>query len=171
MTLAARATLIRVIRFASLLLVGLVLGLTFAHVLEMPGKLRLPGPIWLVVQQNLYVGFGAVGAVIEPAGILLSWALVLLLRGRAGFGLALTAAITTSAGLAVWAILVAPMNAVLNGWTPASLPSDWMAVRNRWELGHAIHALLFAVAFSALATAAIRRGGPVPPNTGIGSSA
>jgi hypothetical protein len=45
------------------------------------------------------------------------------------------------------------MNAVLAGWTPETLPADWTAVRNRWETGHAIHALLFGLGFSALVVA------------------
>jgi hypothetical protein len=48
-------------RFLSLLLVALTLGMTFCHVMEIPGKLRLDGATWLIVQQNLYVDFGVVG--------------------------------------------------------------------------------------------------------------
>lgn len=53
------------------------------------------------------------------------------------------------AALLVWAVVVSPMNARLNRWTPATLPADWTARRNRWELGHAIHAALFGAAFAA----------------------
>ena len=45
----------------SLIFVVLTLGLTFAHVLEITGKLRLDARDWLTVQQNLYVAFGPVG--------------------------------------------------------------------------------------------------------------
>jgi hypothetical protein len=37
-------------RFLSLLLVALTLGMTFCHVMEIPGKLRLDGATWLIVQ-------------------------------------------------------------------------------------------------------------------------
>jgi hypothetical protein len=123
--------------------VALILGLAFAHVMELPGKVRLDGPTWLTVQQNLYVGFGPLAAVIEPLGILLTWLLVFMLRAhRSAFRLTLLAAICTTAGLAGWAWLVSPMNTLLNGWTPATLPPDWTACRDQSELGHTIHAAL-----------------------------
>jgi hypothetical protein len=138
-------------RFATLLLVALTLGLTFAHVMEIPGKLRLAGPDWLTVQQNLYVAFGVVGAVIEVAAILLTWVLaVLVRRRRPAFALTLVAAACATAGIVAWALLVAPMNTALSAWTPASLPDDWTATRNQWEIGHAIHCGFFALAFCGL---------------------
>jgi hypothetical protein len=60
------------------------------------------------------------------------------------------AAVCVSAGLANWFLLVAPMNAALSPWTPATLPADWTRYRDQWELGQAIHAGLFALGFSAL---------------------
>ena len=141
-------------RFVSLLLVALTLGMTFCHVMEIPGKLRLGGPDWLTVQHNLYVAFGVVGAAIEVLAILLTWVLVLQVRGRRpAFSWTLGAAGCVTAGLLVWFMLVAPMNAALSGWTPDTLPADWTAYRDQWELGHAIHAALFGLGFSALVVA------------------
>jgi hypothetical protein len=142
---------LKVIQFLAALMVGLILGLAFAHVLELPGKFRMDGPTWLTVQQNLYIGFGPVAAVVEPFGILLTWVLVFMLqRHRFAFRLALLAAVFATIGLAEWVLVVAPMNTLLNGWTTATLPTDWTACRDRWELGHAIHAALFGAAFCAL---------------------
>ena len=58
-------------RFAALILTALSLGLSFAHVLEMPAKLAYPPDLYLAVQNSLYVAFGRpnVGAFVEPAGI------------------------------------------------------------------------------------------------------
>ena len=85
---------------------ALILGLAFAHVMELPGKLRMDGPTWLTVQQNLYIGFGPLAAVVEPFGILLTWVLVFMLhRHRLAFRLALLAAVCTTIGLAEWALV------------------------------------------------------------------
>jgi hypothetical protein len=146
--------MLRVLRFASLFLVALTLGLAFCHVMEVPGKLRLSGPEWLTVQHNLYVAFGpALGAWIEVGGIVLTWAVIFLARRRRGGRWTLAAAVCTTAGLGVWFVMVAPVNAALNGWTPDTLPADWTAYRNRWEAGHAVHAALFALGFGALVAA------------------
>jgi hypothetical protein len=145
---------LRVMRFVSALLVALTLGLAFAHVLEIPGKLRLDGASWLTVQHNLYVAFGVVGAAIEILAILSTWMLLLLVRGeRRAFAWTLAAALLATAALIEWALVVAPMNTALDRWNAATLPPDWRSVRDRWEAGHAIHALLFGLAFSALIVA------------------
>jgi hypothetical protein len=145
---------LKAVRVLSLVFVALILGLTFAHVLEIPGKLRLAGPDWLTVQQNLYVGFGTVGAVVEVLAILLAWAVALMARDRRpALRWSLGAASCISAGLVAWALLVAPMNAALAGWTPETLPPDWRGYRNQWEAGHAIHFALFLLGFAALVIA------------------
>jgi hypothetical protein len=145
---------LKVVRYLSLLLVALTLGMTFAHVMEIPGKLRLDGATWLTVQHNLYIAFGVVGAAIEVLAIVLTWILVLMVRRRRpALWWTLAGAICVSAGLADWFLLVAPMNAALNVWTPETLPVDWTRYRDQWETGHAIHAALFGLGFSALVVA------------------
>ena len=145
---------LKVMRYVSLLLVALTLGMTFAHVMEIPGKLRLDGATWLAVQHNLYVAFGVVGAAIEVLAIVLTWLLVLMVRRRRpAFSWTVAAAVCVSAGLVDWFLLVAPMNVALSVWIPGTLPADWTRYRDQWEIGHAIHAGLFALGFSALVLA------------------
>lgn len=146
---------LRIVRFASLFLVALILGLAFCHVMEIPGKLRLSGPDWLAVQHNLYIAFGVpLGAGLELASIALCWLLVAMVRGRRpAFGWTLAGAVSVTAGLVGWVLLVSPMNAVLDGWTADAPPPHWTDVRDRWELGHAIHAAFFALGFAALLAA------------------
>jgi hypothetical protein len=153
-----RSTPLRCLLFLDLLLITLIFGLAFAHVMELPGKLRLSGPVWLTVQQTLYSSFGPFASVVEPLGIVLAWIiLIMLLRHEKPAGrLVLLAALFSSAGLIEWFTVVSPMNSLLNSWTTATLPPDWMTTRNRWELGHVGHAILFGVAFCALAWATLR---------------
>jgi hypothetical protein len=143
-----------VVPMLSLLFVALTLGLTFAHVVEIVGKLRLDGPEWLTVQQNLYVAFGVVGGTCEVLAIVFTWLTVWQRpRGTREARYTWIAAIAVSVGLVAWALIVAPMNTILSGWTPESLPLDWTRVRDRWEIGHATQAALFALAFITLALA------------------
>lgn len=122
--------------------------------LEIPGKLTLGPADWLTVQQHLYVGFGVVGGAIEVVSILLTWLVVFAMpRGRSGRMWTLFAALGVTAGLVDWALVVSPMNGVLNAWTAQTIPADWTAVRNRWEIGHAVQAALFLAAFCALIVA------------------
>jgi hypothetical protein len=140
------------------------LGMTFCHVMEIPGKLRLDGAVWLVVQQNLYVAFGAVGAAIELLSILLTWVVAVQVRQRGpAFPWTVAAGLCVTAGLAVWFAVVAPVNSALSGWTPETLPVDWTGFRDQWEIGHAVHAALFGFGFSALVIALLAE---TPGNAG-----
>jgi hypothetical protein len=146
--------LLKVLRFLNLLLVALTLGMTFCHALEYPGKRGLDGADWLMVQHHVYVAFGVIGAVIEVTAIATTWIVLWQLRGwRLSRVLTLAAALCGSAALAVWFAYVDPVNAALKAWTPDTLPTDWTSYRDQWEAGHAVGAVLFGLAFSALVVA------------------
>jgi hypothetical protein len=129
----------------------LAFSLLLAHVLEIAGKLQLDARSWLMVQQHLYIAFAPTGAICEIAAIILSWAVFVRNRHTPGRISALIAALCFSAALALWFILVAPMNDRINAWTPARLPTNWQAARNRWEIGHGLALLLYAAGIMPLA--------------------
>jgi hypothetical protein len=146
--------LLKFVRFVNLLLVALTLGMTFSHVLEYPGKVKLTGPEWLTVQHNIYSMFGVVGAIIEVTAIVTTWILFAQIRSwKLARVLTLLAALCSTAALGVWFGWVDPVNTALNAWTPETLPDNWMSFRDRWEAGHAVSAALFLLAFSALVVA------------------
>ena len=114
-----------------------------AHVLELPNKLSLDGPSWLLVQQRLYAGWGAVFGPLDLAAIVVGVALCLafrrdrpVLRDLAG-----TVAIYVLM-IVVFFAFNAPVNTAFNGWTVGTMPGDWPRYRVQWELGHAMAALL-----------------------------
>jgi Domain of unknown function (DUF1772) len=145
----------RILRWISLIATALPLGATTAHLMELPNKVTLDGPLWLAVQQNLYRGWGPVVGPFEIIAAVSAWALLYMVRGRrAAFALTSIAALCLSAMLAVFFVFNAPVNAAVAGWTPAALPSDWPDYRLQWESGHAISFVLALVAFCALLRAA-----------------
>jgi len=146
--------LLKSIRFFNLLLVALTLGMSFSHALEYPGKPNLTGADWLMLQHNIYIVFGVVGAIIEVTAIATTWIVLWQIRGwKLARVLTLGAALCATAALVVWFAYVDPVNNALNAWTPQTLPDDWVRYRDRWELGHAASAVLFALAFSGLVAA------------------
>jgi len=52
---------------------------------------------------------------------------------------------------------VEPVNVRFRGLAPAQVPSDFLALRARWEYGHALDVGLFAAAFILLGCALLRR--------------
>jgi hypothetical protein len=147
--------MVRALRWISMLTTAVPLGATAAHVMELPNKFSLDGPLWLAVQQNLYRGWGPFIAPFEIVAIVTSWALAYMVRAwPPAFALTLTAAFCLSAMLAVFFLFNAPVNAAFAGWTTETLPTDWPGYRLQWELGHAIAFVLALTAFCALLRAA-----------------
>jgi hypothetical protein len=69
---------------------------------------------------------------------------------RPGFGLALAAAILFALALALWWVLVYPVNVELAKWVNGPVPADWTAYRARWEWGHAVISLVELAGFAGL---------------------
>jgi hypothetical protein len=75
---------------------------------------------------------------------------------------------------AVFWIWVAPVNAALLPLTPETLPADWTTLRDQWEYGHAVRAVLQLVALGCLVWSLLLE---IPPDvvvtsaTGVASDA
>lgn len=143
--------LLKTILFVSVLCAALVLGLTVTHDLEIPGKQQLSGAEWLTVQHTFYGGFALVGGVAEVLGLICALALLWLLRQqRAAFVLALIAALSFAAMLALFAFGNNPINQQVAVWTPQTLPANWREARDAWDGFHAASSGFAALALVTL---------------------
>lgn len=142
--------------FLVLVLSALVLGLTFAHVLEMPQRLQYGAELWtrLTRPNALYRYFGLVGGPLEVAAVLSISALAAVVRRRRPAGrLAAAAAALHAAALGTWLAVVAPANVEIGRWAARGIPSDWQHWRIRWETGHAASFALLLAGFCLLVAA------------------
>lgn len=147
--------LIKTLRLVTILLVALLLGLAFAHVLERPAKMLYDAAFYLTIQKTLYVAWGPpnIGGILEPAAIFATLLLAFFLRKRknhvfwltlcAGFALLLAFPV-------VFFAFVAPANEFFLTATPTSIPPNWMESRTNWETGHVIRFVLELVALNLL---------------------
>jgi hypothetical protein len=142
----------RVLCTANLVVAAFATLAPIAHVLEMPNKLTLDGPLWLAIQQNLYRGWGPfVGGPVEILALATTLALLVARRhDLAPMRLTLVAAIAYAGMIATFFVLNDPVNAALNTWTPSSIPPYWSSYRLQWEVGHALAAILSCLALMAL---------------------
>jgi hypothetical protein len=146
-----------------MLLSGLTMGLTFAHVLELPQRLRYDAELWFALTRPnaLYRYFGVVGGPIEVAAVLGTIMLAVVLRHqRSSNHLAAAAAVFHSAALAAWVTIVAPANAAMGEWGSRGIPPDWQTWQIRWESGHALSFGLLSVGFCVLVVAMLREQRP-----------
>jgi len=144
--------LIRIWRFPTLVVTGLLVGMTFCHVLEMPPKLRYSASMYLALHRTLYIAFGPpnIGVFVEMGAILTSAVLVLLVRRRAGFWPTLIGAGCLLMGLLTYFAQVEPANAALKMMAVEAPPENWTLWRDQWEYGHALHFLFDFLGFCAL---------------------
>lgn len=137
---------------------ALSLGPSFAHVLEAPPRLtRWPPELWreATVFGGQFAWFAYVGAPLDLLAILMPAVLALLLRGTGRPArLATAGCLFYALSLLIWFSWVNQANGVLAGWTPGPLPSDFDAVRWRWETGHWAVAAAKFIGFLFLASAA-----------------
>lgn len=138
--------------FITIILTALLMGSSFCHVLEMPAKLKIGGPLWMTLQQTLYRAFATVGGFIEIAAILATIVLTFLVRENPQtFYLTLIAAISLIvAFFVVWIFFTNAVNVQVFKWTADTIPADWTRWRTRWEYSHAIRFVLHLVGFTAL---------------------
>lgn len=145
----------------TLILVALVLGTSFAHVLEWPAKLGYEGTLYVRLQTSLYQRWGppSLTGFVEPAAIVAVLILAVLVRhDRPAFRLVLVAA---GALLLAFPVVffwrVAPANAFFRAAAQSgATPPDWAQWRTRWETGHALRFVLHSTGFALLAASATR---------------
>jgi len=143
---------LKILRLVSMLLVALVVGLAFAHVLERPAKMHYDAAFYIALQKSLYVHWGPpqLGGFLEPLAIAATGLTAFFNRKR-GFILSANLVSLLLLLLAfplVFFWWVAPANAGFAAASLSSIPADWTALRSSWETGHVIR---FVLQFLALA--------------------
>jgi hypothetical protein len=146
-------------------LVGLTAAMGLAHMLELPGKLRLTEEQYRSVQEIYYPGFTIGGFVGEFGGILVTAALLAIIPFRSpGFWLTVGALMALLAMHRLYWLMTHPVNKfwladqpirgagrAFFGIGPGPRPTgDWRNLRDQWEMSHVIRAVLALLALSLL---------------------
>ena len=155
------------LKIAATVAVAVVMGLSLAHGLELPGKLRLTQDQYFAVQRIYYPGF-TIGGAAEPLSIVLLAALLALSPARSiTFWLTLAAlAMLIIVQLLFWT-MTQPVNRfwfektqsgeaahrLFGSVSPAAANPDWKALRGRWELSHLLRAFAALVAMISMVIA------------------
>lgn len=146
--------LIRVLRFLTLILMALLMGMTFAHVLELPAKMSYDPSLYLSLQRTLYFAFGApnIGAFIEIGAVVAVIILALLRRRqKRSLWLTLVAAISVTLALIVFFAVVEPANEAMRSMAFEDVPASFSSWRLQWEYGQATRFALHLIGFVAVA--------------------
>lgn len=136
----------------TILLASLLMATAFAHLLEMPRKMKVSAELWLTFQHNLYSWFAIIGGPLEILTILSASVLAYEVRHSPRvFPPTLAAAIILAwAFFGIWVGLIKPVDSKTASWTLDSIPSDWKRWRTQWEYSHALRFVLHFVALALL---------------------
>lgn len=148
----------RGVLFAAMLLTALTMGLEFAHVLEWPEKQGYPGALYVRLQESLYVWFGNLGGVLYVMAVVATVVLAVLAWRDTGQRWWMTVAAGLQViGLVTFLTIIYPVNLRLPVYSAGTVPGDWTALRDRWELGHTVGFMLFTASFVLMLIAVLRR--------------
>lgn len=137
-----------VVQLLAIVLTALALVPAAAHVIELPNKLPMPREDYLTVQR-MYRGWNFSGYVVVAALFTTLW-----LAGLSDGDARVPAFIAFLAILATQFVFwgyTYPVNRRTHNWT--LVPADWERLRDRWEISHAISALLNFLALVCVAAA------------------
>src|SRR5262245_15023226 len=149
-----RCIVIKAVQFVTLLLFSLVTGVFWGTWFSLSRSMPQITPgTFLEVGRLMIANLGGPMSVLMPAALLSALVLcVWLVRHRQG-----SAALFAGAALILMAVALAitlavnvPIDRQIQSWTTATLPSDWQAIRDRWEFYHGSRTLVSLAALACL---------------------
>jgi uncharacterized membrane protein len=143
---------VKAIQFTALLLFSLVTGVFWGTWFSLSRSIGTITPqTFLEVGRTMIGNLGGPMSVLMPAAVLsgIVASVVLFHRGqtRSG-GLALASVVLLLVAMAITLAVNVPIDRQIQSWTAVTLPSNWTAIRDRWEFYHGLRTLvsLFAIA-------------------------
>lgn len=142
--------MMKAIQFLAVVLTALVLVPSGAHLFELPNKINLAESDYFIVQ-SIYRGWSMFGIALILA-LAANLALTMSLRGQGAAAVfALTGFVCLAVTLAVFFAFTFPANEATDNWT--TVPADWRDLRWRWELSHAVNAVIVFIGFCSVTLA------------------
>ncbi|MBE9051046.1 DUF1772 domain-containing protein [Nostocales cyanobacterium LEGE 11386] len=134
----------------AVVLMGVQLGVSYAHFMQIPGKLSLPIDCYILVQ-NQVISYKVKLAFIEiPSFVSAILATVLIRRQQKSFWLTLVGLVCMILMLVVWAVFIQPINQQIDNWTPLTAPSNWSTLRYQWHFYHLLRLAIASLGMVAL---------------------
>jgi len=142
--------MMKAIQFLAVVLTALVLVPSGAHLFELPNKINLAENDYFIVQ-SIYRGWSLFGIALILA-LAANLALTMSLRGHGAAAVfALTGFVCLAVTLAVFFVFTFPANEATDNWT--TVPADWRDLRWRWEISHAVNAVIIFIGFCSVTLA------------------
>ena len=149
-------------QFISLFLFTLITGVFWGTWFSLSRSIGAISPAnFLEIGHIMIANLGRPMSMLMPAAILSTTLIIYLLyRRRQTTALVLTVAAVALmvAAMIVTLVVNVPIDGQIREWTTATLPSDWQAIRDRWEFYHMVRTFLSLAAVSCLFASVLWRG-------------
>ncbi|MGW4771912.1 anthrone oxygenase family protein [Nocardia sp. NPDC004278] len=152
-------TLARIARLIGLLFGGIFAGfLTTVLVLELSMRDQV-GSVYAQVRQIELIGLDVLATVTLLPALLATAILVVATFRKKGAARWLPSfALVLFVGVLILTVVVnLPINADQRDWIVSMPPPDWVTVRDRWQVSHAVRTVAAVIAFCCLSVAALDR--------------
>ena len=142
--------LLKPMQFIALLLMGIELGVSYSHLMQLPGKSQLSIAMFITVQTVL-IKYKVGVAIVEIGSFLAMLVILWLCRTKTStFSFTLGALLMLIVAFLVWGVFIEPINTVVDTWTASSFPDDWTQYRDRWHLFHIVRLILLTMGMGSL---------------------
>jgi uncharacterized membrane protein len=145
---------VKAVQFVTLLLFSLVTGVFWGTWFSLSRSMAAITPgTFLEVGGLMIANLGGPMSVLMPATLLSAVVLCVLLfrRGNTRGGVFAGAALVLMViALTITLAVNVPIDRQIQSWTTATLPSDWNAIRDRWEYFHGLRTLVSLVGLACL---------------------
>ena len=142
--------LLKPMQFLALLFMGIELGVSYSHLMQLSGKAQLSLSTFVVVQ-NVLIKYKLGLGIVEIGSFLTMLVILWLCRSKTlMFRFTFSALSTLVAAYLVWGIFIEPINTAIDTWTISYYPTNWTEYRDRWHLFHIIRLLLLTIGMSSL---------------------
>lgn len=149
---------LQIVRFFSLVFLMLVTGVFWGTWFSLSRSIEKFRPeSFLAIGKVIIRNLARPMRILMPLTILLMLAGLLLVPAKGGldFWLSLLSFVLIVAALLVTLLVEVPIDYRIREWTVATLPPDWEALRDRWEIYHTVRTFCSLAAFILLLLAAL----------------
>src|SRR5262245_3489783 len=157
---AVTSRTVRIAQFVNVLLFALVMGVFWGTWFSLSRSIGSIRPeTFLEIGHTMIANLGGPMSLLMPAALASSVVLLVLLfrqRRAAAFSLAIVSLLLMAGALVVTLAVNVPIDDEINRWTVNTLPPDWTAIRDRWELYHTIRTFVSVGALGAAVASALR---------------
>jgi hypothetical protein len=150
----------RIAQFVNLMLLSLVTGIFWGTWFSLSRTIELISPsTFLEVGKTMIVNLGGPMSILMPLA-LLSTLPVLYFMYREhrwqDFSLVVFGLLLFVVALVGTLTVNVPIDRQINEWTLATLPSDWMQIRDRWELWHTVRTFVSVIGLACAIAGSLR---------------